>query len=167
MVRALSVDHRNLCVTGDPDQSIYGWRGANLGNILDFEHDYPDCRVVKLERNYRSTQNILRVADHLIRHNQRRKAKALTTENPRGLPVELSIHGNEGDEARAVASRIVQKVREGEYRYSEIAVFVRLTALTRNLETAFRAADVPYQVVGGMSFYERAEVKDVLAYLVA
>ena len=165
LVRALSVDHPNLCVTGDPDQSIYGWRGANLSNILEFEQDYPGCKVVKLERNYRSTQNILRVADHLIRHNRLRKEKALTTENPEGVPVELSIHGNEVEEARAVASRILEKVREGDYRFSEIAVFVRLTALTRNFETTFRSADIPYQVVGGMSFYERAEVKEVLAYL--
>ena len=84
IVRALAVDHPNLCVTGDPDQSIYGWRGANLNNILEFEHDYPGCKVVKLERNYRSTKNILQAADNLIRHNRRRKPKALTTENPAG-----------------------------------------------------------------------------------
>jgi DNA helicase II / ATP-dependent DNA helicase PcrA len=165
IVRALSVDHPNLCVTGDPDQSIYGWRGANLNNILEFEHDYPGCKVVKLERNYRSTKNILRVADHLIRHNVKRKSKALTTENPSGPPVELAVYANETEEARGVASRIAEKVREGDYRFGEIAVFCRVTALTRNFETAFRAASIPYQVIGGMSFYERAEVKDVLAYL--
>ncbi|MGE3820493.1 MAG: ATP-dependent helicase, partial [Isosphaeraceae bacterium] len=165
IVRALSVDHPNLCVTGDPDQSIYGWRGANLNNILEFEQDYPGCKVVKLERNYRSTKNILRVADHLIRHNRRRKPKALTTENPSGSPVELTIYPNEAEEARAVASRIVEKVREGEYGFRDVAVFCRVTALTRNFESAFRAAKIPYQVVGGLSFYERQEVKDVLAYL--
>lgn len=165
IVRALSVDHRNLCVTGDPDQSIYGWRGANLNNILDFEQDYPGCKVVKLEQNYRSTKNILKVADHLIRHNQRRKPKALTTENPGGNLVELTVYANEAEEARAVASRIVEKVREGEYGYRDVAVFCRVTALTRNFESAFRAAKIPYQVVGGLSFYERQEVKDVLAYL--
>ncbi len=99
IVRALSVDHPNLCVTGDPDQSIYGWRGANLSNILEFEHDYPGCRVVKLERNYRSTKNILRVADHLIRFNRKRKPKALMTENPAGAPVELTVYATETDEA--------------------------------------------------------------------
>ena len=166
IVRAISIDHPNLCVTGDPDQSIYGWRGANLSNILEFEHDFPGCKVVKLERNYRSTKNILRAADHLIRFNTRRKAKSLTTENPSGAPVELiRSTPTETDEARAVASKIVEKVREGEYGFGEVAVFCRVTALTRNFEMAFRAAKIPYQVVGGVSFYERQEVKDVLGYL--
>ncbi len=165
IVRALSTDVPNLCVTGDPDQSIYGWRGANLSNILEFEHDFPGCRVVKLERNYRSTKNILRVADHLIRFNSRRKAKALTTENPSGAPVTLSISATETDEARAVASKVAELVHEGEYTYSDLAVFCRVTALTRNFESAFRGVKIPYQVVGGVSFYERQEIKDVLAYL--
>ncbi len=165
IVRALSTDVRNLGVTGDPDQSIYGWRGANLSNILEFERDFPGCKVVKLERNYRSTKNILRVADHLIRHNRKRKPKALTTENPHGAPVALTIFNNETDEAHAVASKIVELVREGDVSYGEIAVFCRITALTRGFEAALRAAKVPYQVVGGVSYYERQEVKDVLAYL--
>ena len=165
IVRGLSADHPNLCVTGDPDQSIYGWRGANLNNILDFEGDFPGCKVVKLERNYRSTKNILRVADHLIRFNRRRKPKSLTTENPDGAPVELAVHATESDEARAVASKIVELVQEGGDTYGDIAVFCRVTALTRGFEAAFRAAKIPYQVVGGVSFYERLEVKDVLAYL--
>ncbi len=165
IVRALSVDYPNLCVTGDPDQSIYGWRGANLGNILEFENDYPGCAVVRLEQNYRSTKNILRVADTLIRHNVRRKAKGLTTENGEGEPVELTVYETERDEARSIASRIVERVREGEYTYRDIAVFSRTTALTRNFEEAFRTASIPYQIVGGFSFYERQEIKDVLAYL--
>jgi DNA helicase-2/ATP-dependent DNA helicase PcrA len=165
IVRALSTDVPNLCVTGDPDQSIYGWRGANLNNILEFEQDYPGCRVVKLERNYRSTKNILRVADHLIRFNTRRKAKALTTENPSGAPVALTVYATEADEARAVAAKVSELVLEGEYAFGDIAVFCRVTALTRNFESALRAAKVPYQVVGGVSFYERQEIKDVLAYL--
>ncbi|MFO0954479.1 MAG: UvrD-helicase domain-containing protein [Isosphaeraceae bacterium] len=165
IVRALSVDHPNICVTGDPDQSIYGWRGANLKNILEFEEDYPGCKVVKLERNYRSTKNILAAADCLIRHNRQRKPKELITENPHGAPVVLTIYPNETEEARDVASRVVEKVSDSEYTYGDIAVFCRVTALTRNLEQAFRAANIPYQVVGGMSFYERQEVKDVLAYL--
>jgi DNA helicase II / ATP-dependent DNA helicase PcrA len=165
IVRALSVDRPNLCVTGDPDQSIYGWRGANLDNILEFEHDYPGCKVVKLERNYRSTKNILRVADHLIRHNKRRKPKALLTENPDGPPVELAIYTTESDEAEAIAGRIAALVREGEYSFRDVAIFCRVTALTRGLEVALRGAKVPYQVVGGVSFYERQEIKDVLAYL--
>ncbi|WP_435016193.1 ATP-dependent helicase [Tundrisphaera sp. TA3] len=166
IVRGLSVDRPNLCVTGDPDQSIYGWRGANLNNILEFEHDYPGCKVVKLERNYRSTKNVLRVADTLIRHNRKRKPKALTTENGEGQPVELVIYGTETEEAHGVASKIVELVREGgEYSYRDVAVFCRVTALTRGLEQAFRLARIPYQVVGGLSFYERQEIKDVLAYL--
>ena len=165
IVRALSVDRQNLCVTGDPDQSIYGWRGANLDNILEFEHDYPGTKVVKLERNYRSTKNILRVADHLIQFNKKRKPKALTTENPDGPPVELVVYSTEKDEAEAVAGRINAMVREGKYGYRDIAVFCRVTALTRGLEMAFRAGKIPYQVVGGLSFYERAEIKDVLGYL--
>ena len=165
IVRALSVDHPNLCVTGDPDQSIYGWRGANLSNILEFERDYPGCRVVKLERNYRSTKNILSVADHLIKHNRNRKPKSLLTENPRGAPVELAVYARETDEAEGIAGRIASLVREGEFRYSDIAVFCRMTALTRPIEQAFRSAKIPYQIVGGVSFYERQEVKDVLSYL--
>ncbi len=165
ILRALAVDHPNLCVTGDPDQSIYGWRGANLKNILEFEHDYPGCNVVKLERNYRSTKNILRVADHLIRFNRRRKAKSLTTENPDGSPVELAVFGTETEEAEGIASKIVELVQEGEYSFRDVAVFCRVTALTRTLEAAFRKARIPYQVVGGVSFYERQEIKDVLSYL--
>ncbi len=117
IVRALSVNHPNLCVTGDPDQSIYGWRGADLTNILEFERDYPGCRVVTLQQNYRSTKNILNVADHLIRNNRNRKPKSLLTENPRGAPVELTVYPRETDEAEGVAGRIAAMVREGEYGY--------------------------------------------------
>lgn len=165
IVRALSVDHPNLCVTGDPDQSIYGWRGANIKNILEFEDDYPTVRVVKLEHNYRSTKNILSVADHLIQYNANRKPKALITENPLGEPVELTIYARETDEAEGVAGRIQSLVRDGVYNYSDMAVFCRISALTRTLEQAFRAARIPYQIVGGLSFYERQEVKDVVSFL--
>ncbi|MGC8639908.1 MAG: ATP-dependent helicase [Isosphaeraceae bacterium] len=165
IVRALSVDHPNLCVTGDPDQSIYGWRGANLSNILEFERDYPGCHVVKLERNYRSTKNILSVADHLIKFNRNRKPKNLITENPRGEPVELTLYARETDEAEGIAGKIASIVRDGEFRFRDIAVFCRMTALTRPIEQALRSAKIPYQIVGGFSFYERQEVKDVLSYL--
>ena len=114
IVRALSIDVPNLAVTGDPDQSIYGWRGANLSNILDFEHDYPNVRVVKLERNYRSTKRILRVADTLIQHNQRRKAKDLYTENDEGQRVRLVAYANQQDEAESIAARIAESVRAGQ-----------------------------------------------------
>ena len=165
IVRALSVEHPNLCVTGDPDQSIYGWRGANLANILEFERDYPGCRVVKLEQNYRSTKNILKVADHLIKYNRNRKPKVLLTDNPRGAPVDLTVFARETDEAQGIAGKILSMVEDGEYRFSDIAVFCRMTALTRPFEQAFRSAKIPYQIVGGFSFYERQEVKDVLSYL--
>ncbi len=143
IVRALSVDFPNICVTGDPDQSIYGWRGANLSNILEFERDYPGCQVVTLDRNYRSTKNILSVADQLIRNNVKRKPKSLLTENPQGAPVELTIFPRESDEAEGVAGKIAGLVREGEYGYADIAVFCRMTALTRPFEQAFRAARSP------------------------
>ncbi|MDG3003950.1 ATP-dependent helicase [Paludisphaera mucosa] len=165
IVRALSVNHPNLCVTGDPDQSIYGWRGANLSNILEFEKDYDAVRVVKLEHNYRSTKSILAVADHLIQHNVNRKPKDLITENPSGEPVQLTVYARESEEAEGVAARIASLVREGSYNYSDVAVFCRITALTRTFEQAFRSARIPYQIVGGVSFYERQEVKDVLSYL--
>jgi DNA helicase II / ATP-dependent DNA helicase PcrA len=165
IVRALSVDHPNLCVTGDPDQSIYGWRGANLSNILEFEKDYPGCRVVTLERNYRSTKNIISVADHVIRFNRNRKPKALKTENPVGEPIELTVYSRETDEAEGIAARISSLVQQGEHTFADIAVFCRVTALTRPIEQAFRSARIPYQVVGGVAFYERQEIKDVLAYL--
>ena len=166
IVRALSVDHPNLCVTGDPDQSIYGWRGANLTNILEFERDYPGCRVVTLEQNYRSTKNILSVADHLIRHNRNRKPKSLLTENPQGAPVELTrLPARDATRPRASPAGSPAWSARGNTAIADIAVFCRMTALTRPFEQAFRAARIPYQIVGGVAFYERQEVKDVLAYL--
>jgi DNA helicase-2/ATP-dependent DNA helicase PcrA len=165
IVLALSSNHPNICVTGDPDQSIYGWRGANLSNILEFEKDFPGCKVVTLDRNYRSTKNIIQVADHLIQFNRNRKPKALRTENPVGEPVELTIYPRETDEAEGVAATIAGLVEGGEFRLADVAVFCRVTALTRPFEQAFRTCGIPYQIVGGVAFYERLEVKDVLAYL--
>jgi DNA helicase-2/ATP-dependent DNA helicase PcrA len=165
IVRALSIDHPNLAVTGDPDQSIYGWRGANLKNILDFEHDFPNVRVVKLEQNYRSTKNILKVADGLIAHNVRRKAKSLFTENAEGRPVQLITYPDQRAEADAIAARIAFDVRSGKRRPGDFAVFYRMNALSRSLEFALRDQGVPYQMVNGVEFYQRKEIKDVLAYL--
>jgi DNA helicase-2/ATP-dependent DNA helicase PcrA len=165
IVRALSIDHPNLAVTGDPDQSIYGWRGANLKNILDFEHDFPAVRVVKLERNYRSTKNILRVADELIAHNVRRKAKALYTENAAGSPVQLNVYADQQTEAEAIAARIAREIREKRRRPRDFAIFYRMNALSRALEFALRDQGVPYQMVKGLEFYQRKEIKDVLGYL--
>ena len=159
-------NHPNLCVTGDPDQSIYGWRGANLSNILEFERDFPGCRVVTLERNYRSTKNIISVADHLIRFNRNRKPKALEHGKPAGRSGRAdNLRTTRATRPRGSPPGSLGLVNEGQHGFSDIAVFCRMTALTRPLEQAFRAAKIPYQIVGGVAFYERQEVKDVLAYL--
>ncbi len=165
IVRALSVDAPNLAVTGDPDQSIYGWRGANLNNILDFEHDYPNVRVVKLERNYRSTKRILRVADALIQYNQRRKQKGLYTENDEGQSVRLVAYATQRAEAEGIAAQIADLVRGGRRRPRDFGILYRVNALSRAFEFALRDEGVPYQIVNGLEFYQRREIKDVLAYL--
>ncbi|HEX4143268.1 MAG TPA: UvrD-helicase domain-containing protein [Pirellulales bacterium] len=165
IVRALSIDYPNLAVTGDPDQSIYGWRGANLKNILDFEQDFAEVRVVKLERNYRSTKAILRAADALIGHNRRRKQKSLYTENAEGAPVSLIAYVNGQDEADLIAERMADDIRAGKRRPRDFAIFYRVNALSRSLEFALRQHGIPYQMVNGLEFYQRKEIKDVLAYL--
>jgi DNA helicase-2/ATP-dependent DNA helicase PcrA len=165
IIRALAQDYPNLAVTGDPDQSIYGWRGANLGNILDFEKDYPQVRVVRLEQNYRSTQRILRVADHLIAHNVRRKQKRLFTQNDEGQPVRLVTYATQKVEAEAIAQRIAEEVQSGRRRPRDYAIFYRTNALSRSLEFALRDFGIPYQMVNGLEFYQRKEIKDILAYL--
>ncbi|MEO1528369.1 MAG: UvrD-helicase domain-containing protein [Planctomycetota bacterium] len=165
IVRALSIDHPNLSVTGDPDQSIYGWRGADLNNILDFEKDYPSVKTVRLEQNYRSTPNVLRVADQLIRHNRRRKAKELFTENEEGDPVVLRMYENGYEEADSIGDEIVTAITSEMAKPSDFAIFCRMNSLTRSLEHALRGRGVPYQIVNGVEFYQRKEIKDVLAYL--
>lgn len=164
LLRALSVDHPNLAATGDPDQSIYGWRGADLNNILEFESDYPGVKVVRLEQNYRSTPAILSVADTLISHNRRRKPKSLFTENPDGPPVRLVTYATGDDEARGVAASITEAVRAGRRRYSDFAIFYRVNALSRTVERVMRQQQIPFQMVRGQEFYQRKEIKDVLAY---
>jgi DNA helicase-2/ATP-dependent DNA helicase PcrA len=165
IARALSIDAPNLAVTGDPDQSIYGWRGADVSNILDFEHDYPDVRVVKLERNYRSTKSILRVADHLIGYNRRRKKKGLYTENDEGQSVRLTTYVTGRAEAESIAAAIAEEVRAGRRSPRDFAIFYRVNALSRSLEFALRDEGVPFQMVNGLEFYQRREIKDVIAYL--
>ena len=165
IARALSIDHPNLAVTGDPDQSIYGWRGANLNNILEFEKDFPQVKVVRLEQNYRSTQRILRVASALIAHNVRRKPKALFTENGEGAPVRLVTYATQRDEAETIARTIAEAVSSGRRRPRDFAVFYRVNALSRSVELALRQHGVPYQVVQGVEFFQRKEIRDVLAYL--
>ncbi|MFZ1934104.1 MAG: UvrD-helicase domain-containing protein [Thermoguttaceae bacterium] len=164
IARALSVDHPNLAVTGDPDQSIYGWRGANLNNILEFERDFPEVHVVRLERNYRSTQRILRVAAELIAHNIRRKEKGLFTENGQGVPVRLVTYATQKEEADGIAARITADIAAGR-RPSDFAVFYRVNALSRAFEFALRERGVPYQMVNGLEFFQRKEIKDILSYL--
>jgi DNA helicase-2/ATP-dependent DNA helicase PcrA len=165
IVRALSIDYPNLAVTGDPDQSIYGWRGANLSNILEFERDFPQVKVVRLEQNYRSTKAILRVADELIEHNVRRKKKHLFTDNPEGDAVRLYAYPTQRDEAEHIAMQIADEIRAGRRRPRDFAVFYRINALSRQFEHALRDHVIPYQIVNGLEFYQRKEIKDVLAYL--
>ncbi len=161
----LSLDYRNLCVVGDPDQSIYRWRGSDIRNILDFEKHYPDARVVMLGNNFRSTKAILHAAGHLIEHNSKRKKKPLVTDNPTGDPVRVPTFDTGLDEADLVAAQIRQAIDEGKWKYRDIAIFVRMNALTRTLESAFVKHAVPFQIVKGLAFFERKENKDILAYL--
>ncbi len=160
----LAKKRRNICATGDPDQSIYGWRGADIHNILSFEEDYPDARVVRLEQNYRSTPSILSAASALISHNVGRKQKSLWTENAAGEAVRVWRCSDEHDEADRIADDIARYVLEGG-RPSEVAIFYRVSALTRVLEDSLRRTKVPYQIARGVEFYSRKEIKDVLAYL--
>jgi DNA helicase-2/ATP-dependent DNA helicase PcrA len=165
IVRALSRDNPNLAVTGDPDQSIYGWRGATIRNILEFERDFPDVMVVRLEQNYRSTKRILRAADQLIGHNVQRKAKELFTDNDEGQPVRLVIYPTGREEADAIAGKIANEVAAGLRRARDYAIFYRTNALSRTFERSLKSVSVPYQIVRGLEFYQRKEVKDILAYL--
>jgi DNA helicase-2/ATP-dependent DNA helicase PcrA len=164
IVRKLTEGHRNLCVVGDPDQSVYRWRGADLRNILDFEKDFPDCRVVPLEQNYRSTKRILSIADAVIQHNTARKDKRLWTENAEGDRACVYRAWDEHEEASFVARGIREAHARGR-DYRDTAVFYRTNAQSRVLEDALRRASIPYVIVGGVRFYERREIKDVIAYL--
>jgi DNA helicase II / ATP-dependent DNA helicase PcrA len=161
----LASQHRNICVTGDPDQSIYSWRGADISNILNFERDFQNAKVVILGRNYRSTQIIVRAADALVRHNTARKAKELSTDNDNGTPITVLKCQTETHEARAVATGIDDLRNEQGVGYGECAVFYRTNAQSRALEHALRERSIPYQLVGAVSFYQRQEIKDVLAWL--
>ena len=165
MVRHLASKRRNLCVVGDDDQSIYGFRGADVRNILSFEHDYPDAQIVKLEQNYRSTQVILDAAYHVIKANPNRADKRLWTDRPGGPKVMVAQTYDEQEEAQAVAREALRLVAEGDHRLGDIAVLYRTNAQSRALEEVLLRRGVPYRLIGGLRFYERREVKDVLAYL--
>jgi DNA helicase-2/ATP-dependent DNA helicase PcrA len=164
LVRLLG-EHRNVCVVGDDDQSIYGFRGADLGNILYFERDYPQARVIRLEQNYRSTQTILDAAGVVVGKNRKRKAKQLWTQNPRGNPLYTCQVADEGVEAQYMGRVIRDLKSEHQLNYSDFAVLYRTHAQSRALEEGLRDQGIPYRIVGGLRFYERKEIKDLLAYL--
>ena len=165
LVNLLAAGFRNLCVVGDADQSIYGWRGADMQNILDFEKDYPDAQTILLEQNYRSTQNILSAANQVIGHNRNRKEKKLWTENDQGDKITYYRGDSERDEGRFIVSEIQRLQREQQRKYGDFAVLYRTNAQSRVVEETFLKANIPYKMVGGHKFYDRKEIKDILAYL--
>ncbi len=165
LVKSLASGHRNLCVVGDEDQSIYSWRGADISNIMDFEKDFPEAKVVKLEENYRSTANIVAAATHVIKNNLQRKDKTLFTSNQAGELISVREETNEYEEARYVAKNIQSMMNDGEGSYSDYAIFYRTNAQSRVLEDQLRTMSIPYKIVGGIRFYERMEVKDVISYM--
>ena len=164
LVHALAKEHQNICAVGDDDQSIYSWRGADINNILDFEKDYPETTVLRLEQNYRSTQNILTAAYEVVRNNRLRKEKKLWTENGAGEALTCYEAIDEIDEANFVIKQI-QEWRLKETKYGDCVIFYRTNAQSRTFEEALRGANIPYQIVGSVRFYERMEIKDLIAYL--
>lgn len=164
LVLQLVGEHTNLCVVGDDDQSIYRWRGAEIGNILNFEYDFPAAEVIRLEQNYRSTRSIIEAAGQVVGHNPDRRDKQLWTANPVGEPLHLETAADDLEEARFVAMEIEGLNRQG-YELRDMAVFYRTNAQSRVLEEALRSCRIPYVMVGGVRFYARLEIKDVLAYL--
>ena len=165
LVRLLSSKYRNLCVVGDDDQSIYKFRGANIKNILNFEEVFSDARVIKLEQNYRSTENILNAANAVIRHNKGRKDKTLWTDNGEGEKLNFRQFDNAFDEAEYIVGDIRERVDKGEAAYHDHAILYRTNAQSRIFEEKFVTANIPYKIVGGINFYARREIKDLLAYL--
>ena len=164
LVKLLVGERRNLCVVGDEDQSIYSWRGADIRNILDFEKDFPEAKLLKLEQNYRSSKTIIEAAGHVIANNSLRKGKTMWTENPQGDALEIVECSNDHKEADFVTGEIQNLIKE-KNDYSDIAVFYRTNAQSRILEDYLRKKKIPYRIVGGIRFYERKEIKDMLAYM--
>jgi len=175
LVRRLVERHQNICVVGDDDQSIYRWRGAEIGNILNFEKDFPKTKIITLEQNYRSTQNILQAASHVVRRNRFRKEKALWTENPEGELLTFHAAEDEEEEARFVVQKVLEQCHPSSpppagamslgRTYRDVAIFYRINAQSRSLEEELVKQQVPYVIVGGVRFYERKEIKDILAFL--
>lgn len=165
LAHALALKHRNICVVGDPDQSIYAWRGADIQNILDFEKDYPDANIVRLEQNYRSSKTILKIASALIANNTQRKDKSLWTENDEGEKAQLFLCQDEYDEADVITKELKHLHETADYQWSQMAIFYRMNSLSRVMERSLFNAQVPYQIARGVEFYGRKEIKDVLSYL--
>ena len=165
LVNMMAKRFKNLCVVGDADQSIYGWRGANMDNILDFEKDYPDAKVVLLEQNYRSTKYILKAANDVIANNNKRKVKKLWTDNDEGDKITYYRGQSEGDESRYVVSKVLEEMKASNYNYGDFAVLYRTNAQSRVIEENLLKSNIPYKMVGGHKFYDRKEIRDVLAYL--
>lgn len=165
LVQKLARGHRNLCVVGDEDQSIYSWRGADIRNILDFEKDFPETKIIKLEENYRSSKNIVDAATHLIQNNTQRKNKTLFTSNLEGDPIRVIEERSDYDEARFVVKTLQTMMNQGEGHYSDYAIFYRTNAQSRVLEEQLRTHNVPYKIVGGVRFFERMEIKDIISYM--
>ncbi|MUO07652.1 DNA helicase PcrA [Enterococcus faecium] len=165
LVNLLAGRFRNLCVVGDADQSIYGWRGADMQNILDFEKDYPDAAVILLKQNYRSTKNILSAANQVIENNSNRKPKNLWTENKEGNKITYYRADNERDETRFIVDRMQEEIRSNHRNYGDFAILYRTNAQSRVMEETLLKANIPYKMVGGHKFYDRKEIKDILAYL--
>lgn len=165
LIRKLSEKYQNLCVVGDDDQSIYKFRGANINNILNFEKEFPAAKVIKLEQNYRSTQNILEAANHVIANNMGRKEKSLWTRNEPGEKVNFRQFDAAGEEANYIVRDIEKNVQNGAYHYGDCAILYRTNAQSRMFEERFVLSNIPYKVVGGVNFYARKEIKDLLCYL--
>ena len=165
LVQLLAKRFKNLCVVGDADQSIYGWRGADMQNILDFEQDYPEAKVVLLEENYRSTKTILQAANEVINNNKKRRPKKLWTQNADGENIIYHRSGDEREEANFVAGQINLELQENKRQYSDFAVLYRTNAQSRAIEEALLKSNIPYTMVGGTKFYSRKEIRDVVAYL--
>ena len=165
ILKLLSEDHRNLCVVGDEDQSIYSWRGADIRNILDFENDFPEAKVIKLEENYRSTQTIVEAASAVIANNSERKDKTLFSKAEEGSRITVREEASEYEEAKFVVREIKTLIKNHDVAYNDHAIFYRTNAQSRVLEEELRSNKIPYKIVGGIKFYERKEIKDILCYL--
>lgn len=165
LVKLLATKHRNICVVGDDDQCIYAWRGADIKNILGFEKDYPEAKVIKLEQNYRSKGNILKAANDVIKNNAERKRKILRTENEDGERIKIYRAYSDMEEANYVASQIRKITKDNNKKYKDFAVLYRTNAQSRTFEDIFMKSNIPYRIIGGLKFYDRKEIKDILAYL--